>query len=71
VVECQDRTGFLSESAESSLLFQEVRRQHFQGNFAIMLFGIFTKEYFTHPALAQSLQDAIMGNEFRNRILCA
>jgi hypothetical protein len=66
MVECKDRPRFMFETPDAIFFTRQVQRQYFEGNFAIVLFGILGEEYFAHSAFAQSLKNTIVTDKFRS-----
>src|SRR2546426_6234571 len=54
--------GFLFEPADSTFVFSEFWWQDLQRYFAAVLLCVFSQEDFSHSALAQPFQNAIMSN---------
>jgi hypothetical protein len=54
------------ETPDAIFFTRQVQRQYFEGNFAIVLFGILGEEYFAHSAFAQSLKNTIVTDKFRS-----
>jgi hypothetical protein len=70
MVQHQHRASFLLETPQTAFGTSQFLGQNFQSDLAAMLLRIFGQEDFSHAALAQSPQDAIMTDELRE-LICA